>query len=606
MKIQRELLRGYLQISIVPLLVTIWGIYIYMQSLPFYVKGCDPEYPYLINGLNMALLKFGQIGHVDHPGTPFQLFVGIIIRLTHLFAGNDSMTIDVLNRPELYLGAVSVALTLITSALVFYIGKLALKSFSLVSVIILQLTPFFQEVLIDSFLRVTPDRFHVVVSLLLIIVLLKYYFRENPDQLRFSIWLGAVVALGFAAKINYFPVAVLAFFLPQNWKDRGVYVLSGLLSFVLFISPILGKFQAFKHFIFDIIGHDGLHGSGESQVFNSSHLIENVKLIFETCPELWLVVAITILGFVFAMLNPKVRKPGGLFYLGYALLIAVQILFVAKHYKNYYLTPLFSTYGLFLFATLYFLQSDAKFTKLTKVLQYALPIVLLFLSANQFRNSINDSKSDNARLRREAADFASTQISRNDYWFVEPTWQSGPEVENALVYGFAYCADRVNYEKALKKTYPNVITSDAGSNIVRFWHSSTAALDTVLVSGKSIHILDNPDRNAAHLVQTIQLGAAELGITVTKDTVFAQNETATYILKLTPQFQAGQLDSLRNEMIAKYGVVKSEFQQKLEYYSREIRNTPEWLNKVQRKAEERGISLDSMIYLDAGYMIEHE
>jgi len=35
-----------------------------------------------------------------------------------------------------------------------------------------------------------------------------------------------------------------------------------------------------------------------------------------------------------------------------------------------------------------------------------------------------------------------------------------------------------------------------------------------------------------------------------------------------------------------------------------IKNTPEWLEKVNKKAIEKNISLDSMIMLDAIYMLE--
>jgi hypothetical protein len=44
----------------------------------------------------------------------------------------------------------------------------------------------------------------------------------------------------------------------------------------------------------------------------------------------------------------------------------------------------------------------------------------------------------------------------------------------------------------------------------------------------------------------------------------------------------------------------------LEYYKNQILKSSEWLEQVRSKAEEKGISLDSMIYLDALYMLEKE
>ncbi len=44
----------------------------------------------------------------------------------------------------------------------------------------------------------------------------------------------------------------------------------------------------------------------------------------------------------------------------------------------------------------------------------------------------------------------------------------------------------------------------------------------------------------------------------------------------------------------------------IEYYKKEIMKSSEWLEHVKSKAEKRGISLDSMIYLDAKYKAEKE
>jgi hypothetical protein len=42
----------------------------------------------------------------------------------------------------------------------------------------------------------------------------------------------------------------------------------------------------------------------------------------------------------------------------------------------------------------------------------------------------------------------------------------------------------------------------------------------------------------------------------------------------------------------------------IEYYKNQILSSPEWLEHFKEKAEKRGITLDSMIYLDAKYMME--
>ena len=70
---------------------------------PFYLTRIDPDYVYLLNGLNSGIFRFDRIGHVDHPGTPFQIFLGASIDLIHMFSGRGNVVEDVLTRPEFYM-----------------------------------------------------------------------------------------------------------------------------------------------------------------------------------------------------------------------------------------------------------------------------------------------------------------------------------------------------------------------------------------------------------------------------------------------------------------------------------------------------------------------
>ena len=109
-------------IAIIPILLLGWGIFLMTFFDPFYSRSQDPEYPYLVNGLNCATLKFNYIGHIDHPGTPFQVYNGIVIRITHVLFGKGSIVQDVFTRPEHYLNAISVSLFLIQALLIFVVG----------------------------------------------------------------------------------------------------------------------------------------------------------------------------------------------------------------------------------------------------------------------------------------------------------------------------------------------------------------------------------------------------------------------------------------------------------------------------------------------------
>lgn len=90
-------------IYFIPVISILWSLYLIHLAGPFYLNRIDPEFPYLVNGLNCARLDFSRIGHIDHPGTPFQLLTGIFIRITYWIAGQGTVVEDVITRPEFYL-----------------------------------------------------------------------------------------------------------------------------------------------------------------------------------------------------------------------------------------------------------------------------------------------------------------------------------------------------------------------------------------------------------------------------------------------------------------------------------------------------------------------
>ena len=137
-------------ILLIPVLYLAWSLQLNLMGGAFSMSRSDPEYPYLLNGLNCASLQFHNIGHTDHPGTPFQMLTGVFIRVTHLVTGQGPVTTDVLSRPEMYLSASSFYLSLITFFLLFWLGRIAIRNKGeLTGAVILQSSFLLSAVLID-------------------------------------------------------------------------------------------------------------------------------------------------------------------------------------------------------------------------------------------------------------------------------------------------------------------------------------------------------------------------------------------------------------------------------------------------------------------------
>jgi hypothetical protein len=584
---------------IIPLIVTAWGIFNLCTFDPFYSKSSDPEFPYLVNGLNCATFNFNRIGHIDHPGTPFQIFNGIIINITHVVSGKGDIYQDVFARPEHYLNAISFALTLVQASLILAIGFIGYKRrIAFWQIAILQSSCFFNDVLMWLFSRVTPDRFFMIIALIFILVYLKHGY-ENRSSWKFALWSGTVMALGLATKFNYIPILILPLLFITTNKNRLIYVGSGIVSFFIFILPIINKFVYYRRFLVGIFKHDGLYGGGDTRVINLQKMMANVHEIFRLNPELFLLILALVVLSYFSFRRRKQSKEVGsfsFFFVGFLLIILFQIVMVSKHFKNYYLVPTFTIYGFMFFNLSVFLAKLITKKKSLILASSVLPLLFFTIMIGNVSSNFSLIKKEIVH-REKILKLTQNEVSKNDFWFVEPTWESAPYPENALVYGLSYCARKEAYLPFLMNVNPNIITYEGDNNNVKFWRIAPANLDSILIAEKNVFIYSTPGRNAPALIQILQNAATRNNLLLNSDTVYSNNDTNTKIIKFNAKKPSSDWSPQPQLNLR---------QNKIEGYIQTIKNTPDWLSKVELKSQEKGISLDSMILLDATWMVDNE
>lgn len=582
-------------ISIFPLLVIILGIFMLTFFDPFYSKSSDPEFPYLVNGLNCALTKFNRIGLIEHPGTPFHIFCGISILFTYLVSGDGGIVHDVFARPEHYLNAISFFMLLAQVVLVFFVGIIGLKQkIPFWQIAILQASFLFNDLLLWLFCRVTPDRFFMISGLIFILIYLKHGYESRSPR-KFAVWSGVVMGLGIATKFNFLPLLMLPLLFIDTNKNRLIYIGSGIVSFFVFIAPIITKFDYYFRFLTSIFKHDGLYGSGESKVLNFQKMKDSAFEIIRINPE-FLILAIALIVLILIAIRKREKRFIYLFS-GYLLIMALQISMVSKHFKNYYLAPTFIIYGFILFTVSLFLSKIITKRSHLIFVCYLLPFLFIV-------NTLIKAKDDHTTIaiqiehRNKIRSFVDTKISKSDYWFTEPTWESGPYIENAIVYGLSYCGHRVNYMPQLMAVNPNIITYEDNTEQVRLWRGTSVSLDSVVATGKNIHIYSTPGRHASTLVQMVKDAAGRNNFQLLVDTIFSDQDTQNEIIRIKA------LNS--NSRWTPNRIITDARQQKIEEYTHSIKNTPEWLEKVKQKAIQKNIPLDSMILLDAIWMTDNE
>ncbi|HPR60421.1 MAG TPA: hypothetical protein PLF35_05725, partial [Prolixibacteraceae bacterium] len=187
-------LKQHISILVLPLLLIAWSIYLLLYFDSFSSRAIDPEYPYLINGLNCALLKFNRIGHFDHPGTPLQLFCGLTIRIVHVFAGKGAIAVDVISRPDFYLNSIMLAGATLTAALNYLIGFFGIKrGLKMLYIFILQAGVFYNDVLLMVVNRVNSEMFFMLVTALFVLGYILFGFKNQAPK-KFAVWSGVVMA----------------------------------------------------------------------------------------------------------------------------------------------------------------------------------------------------------------------------------------------------------------------------------------------------------------------------------------------------------------------------------------------------------------------------
>jgi len=586
--------KKHLLILIIPLIALICGISMLLFFDPFFSKSSDPEYPYLVNGLNCAILRFNYIGLIEHPGTPFHLYNGLVIRITHLLTGKGEIIYDVFARPEHYLNSISLSLTFLQSFLLVLIGLLGFKKrIPVWQILILQTSFLFSDLLIWLFCRVNPDRFFMISGLLFILIYLKTRY-ENISQRRFAFWIGVPMALGLATKFNFLPLLFLPLLFLDTNKDRLIYGGSTIAFFFIFISPIITRFVDYTRFLSTIFNHDGLYGSGEQKVINFGKIKESLFEIFRINPEL----LVLVVAFFSLLLIALIRKNKRFSFLlsGYIFIIAIEIVMVSKHFKNYYLAPTFTFYAFMFFSIIPFLSQII--IKKNRLLLFSLFLPAIFILSS-FTKVIREipSMSSQIKERDELREFIDTHIAKSDIWFIEPTWESGANVENALVYGLSYCGHRDKYIPQLREVNPNIITYEGDNEQVRLWRGVAISMDSVMATGKNIHIYSTPGRHASSLVKMLKDIAVKDSFQLSEDTIYSNDITQTDIIRIKILNANSDWTSEKS--------VKNIRQLQIEEYMSAIRNTPEWLEKVKSKAIQKSISLDSMILIDAIWMVDN-
>lgn len=304
---------------------------------PFYlVSRVDPSYAYLTNSL---LLSCGSSPHhIDHPGTPLQIFGVLVIGLVRLadFASPVCPVHDVLAGPERYLGAILIAMQLvIAAAMIAFAMRLYRLTGNVFAALSFQVALLASARFASALTIVRPELMIVPAVLLFILFFLPSLFTTEEQQDRDALWAGAFLGLGVAVKLTFLPLALFVLFLKSN-RSKRLFLSAAAATFLFWTLTILNSYGRLTKWIVGIAFHDGHYGNGHVGLPALATLMNSAANQILTNATTFAIAALALI--IAAVVWRYNRNAAKFLAIGTCALIA-QTIITAKHPAEQYMLP---------------------------------------------------------------------------------------------------------------------------------------------------------------------------------------------------------------------------------------------------------------------------
>jgi len=457
----------------IPALYFLVGAYFRYILGDLSIRSLDPDYVYFITGLEISNGHF-NVTHIDHPGTPLQLLMGLVFRITFLFrSGSNGFLEDVFANPDLYMAVSNMAITAITTALLFYAGLQTYKKTKSLSYgILIQCTPFLPVIWFDIIGRIYPELMLPIPILFLELVLIEILFSDNEIGTSSNVWLlSAISALGLSIKLTFIPIWFIPIILLKSWKTRLRFLLITTVLFLVFAIPVVFQINKFTGWIKAIFVHSGQYGGGDSNFVNWAEFVSGLKFlwIYETWFLTTTLIALLISAVYFSLKGKAADKKLLLITGAVLAAIVLQTIMVCKHFGHRYYVPvlLLSPLLIILIAETAKRMMPNKFQFVLKA-GLAVYIVAFFIHLQPWIKQKTEAMSADMARRIETWHFVST-LNQDAIKIIATQNYGGPFKEYALMTAYAWAGRwQKDFQPALAKIYPDSYLFFTWDNTVRF------------------------------------------------------------------------------------------------------------------------------------------
>lgn len=528
-----------LLIYLIPLIYFIIGAYFKTLLGNYSLRCFDPEYIYFMSGLTISdgVIK---VGHIDNPGTPLQLFVALIFKIVYFIRSSQLPYLDdVLTHPDLYLSVVNLTITLLSSFVLFVVGKLVYKyTKNILMGMLVQTAPFLPLIWYDLIGRIVPELIMLFPVVLITLIIIKIHTENQPEiSLKNVIFLAILAGFGLSIKLSFIPIWIIPFIVIPKWKNKLIFTGSAILSFLIIAYPVTLQMGNFWSWIKNLVTHSGNYGSGEANFIDLALFKANIKEIFNLEKRFFVILlalAVFLIGYV---IYYRKKSNTTLVLASLAILAAavIQLFMVGKHFAHRYFIPILMFSPLIVYLIAQMLQSVTKKLKVNFVV-YVLLFGYLVWSFNHnqrwFQHKTIAMEEDITR-RSATWHFAQT-LEKDSYKIITSQNYGCPFIEYTLFYSqvWANYEKRVEYNDLLGRLYPTAYSYFTFSDEMKYWKQKLNT-DSIVASGKNTYLYIENDQQELFDKTLAKIHAEDTtNFTIQSQLLYRNPETTEVIYKL--------------------------------------------------------------------------
>lgn len=484
-----------------PLIFLVFPAIFLFFALPFNRThfGNDPEYAYLMNGINIGMLK--PVGHTDNPGTTVQIYSAVVLRCAYLVQPDksDGFQTYMLRNGDRYIELERKGLIVINSLVMLLLGMISWLMLRNVWLsLLLQIMPFTSANLTEHvFTKVSPEPVLLMATAALVLLILGFYYSQKRDGRQYALYFAMVFGFGLATKATFLPLIFVPLLLLDSKILRKRFLLLIIPFFILFTLPAVPQYPHMAKWFLMLTAHTGSYGEGGLGVIKPLQYVRSLFLIFVNNPVLTLTLMVSVLIICSSLFRSSFKSDfiNDLKFRIITVLSVAQltgVFMIAKHYHaNHYLVPelcLVATSWVFI----YFYLNEELSLKFRKAVAL-FPVILLMIAAGfvimtkgylqKANQGYNHSNQDFTRMMN----LLTTEYKDYTLAYYYPTSINS---YSALRWGNVYSL--FNHTEALKTLYPDGYFFDTRTNYFSLWETPVADVTMSKIAQGKLLIIGGP------------------------------------------------------------------------------------------------------------------